>query len=329
MPATSQGSAPGVALPRPRLICLGGAVIDRKLTALGAVRPGTSNPARMTTSFGGVARNVAENLARMGCAVTFLSCVGDDPDGAAMLAHLAEAGADVSGVEVIFGEPTAQYVAILEPGGALHVAASSMALLDRMYGPLVAGALASARAADWLFVDCNAPAATLAEILARAAQDGIALAVDAISTPKAQRLPADLAGLGCLFLNRDEAVAILGDAGDPGAMAQALAERGAARVVLTLGAEGALALEKRTSGLVHIPAEPAKVVDVTGAGDALIAGTLRGLCAGLTLPEAVRLGTHLAARTVACGFSVDAALSPALADGFIAGAVAKPSPRTP
>ena len=32
----------------------------------GELRPGTSNPARIRASFGGVARNVAENLARLG-----------------------------------------------------------------------------------------------------------------------------------------------------------------------------------------------------------------------------------------------------------------------
>jgi pseudouridine kinase len=99
-------------------------------------------------------------------------------------------------------------------------------------------------------------------------------------------------------------------------MAEALAQRGAARIVLTMGAEGALAWQGGKG--VHIPAEAAKVIDVTGAGDAMIAGTLRGLCAGLELTAAARLGAHIAARTVASSLSVSDALSPALADGFIA-----------
>ena len=61
----------------------------------------------------------------------------------------------------------------------------------------------------------------------------------------------------------------------------------------------------------------ADVVDVTGAGDAMIAGTLHGLGRGLTLADAVRVGTRIAARTVASPLSVDAGLSPGLADGFI------------
>ncbi|MCO4053695.1 MAG: carbohydrate kinase [Bosea sp.] len=302
-----------------RIICLGGAVIDRKLIAIEPVRPGTSNPARGSIGFGGVARNVTENLARLGCEVGFLSCVGDDPSGRALLGHLAGLGVDVSGVRTVSGAATAEYVAILEPGGALHLAAADMAILDGLYGPLVADAVEAACGADWLFADCNASAEALAELIAHARRTGLALAIDVISTPKARRLPQDLRGLGCLFLNRDEASAILGlEDGEPESMAGALGRRGAARIVLTMGAEGALAWQGGSG--VRIPAEAAGVVDVTGAGDAMIAGTLRGLCAGLDLPGAARLGAHVAARTVASSLSVSDALSPALADRFIAAA---------
>ena len=47
------------------VICIGGAAVDRKYRAVEALTPATSNPASGTTSFGGVARNVAENLANL------------------------------------------------------------------------------------------------------------------------------------------------------------------------------------------------------------------------------------------------------------------------
>jgi pseudouridine kinase len=303
----------------PRIICLGGAVIDRKLIANEPVRPGTSNPARGSIGFGGVARNVAENLARLGCEVGFFSCVGDDPSGRALLSHLAGLGVDVSGVRTVSGAATAEYVAILEPGGALHLAAADMAILDGLYGPLVADAAKAAEAASWLFADCNASAAALADLISHAGRKGLPLAIDVISTPKARRLPQDLHGLGCLFLNRDEARAILDlEHGEPETMAEALARRGVARIVLTMGAEGALIWQGGSA--LRIQAEPAEVVDVTGAGDAMIAGTLRGLCAGLDLAAAAKLGAHVAARAVASPLSVSDALSPAMADRFIAAA---------
>lgn len=301
-----------------RFLCLGGAVIDRKLSAHEPVRAGTSNPARGSLNFGGVARNVTENLARLGGQVSFVSCVGDDPSGHALLAHLRALGVDTGGVRVIQGAATAEYIAILEPDGALHVAAADMAVLDNIYGPLVSETLAQAGDADWMFADCNAPADVLAGIVRHARETGLRLAVDVISIPKARRLPADLGGIGCLFLNLDEARAVLGDvSGQADVMAEQLVRRGASQVVLTLGASGALLRDGAAS--LHLPAESAHVVDVTGAGDAMIAGTLLGLGRGLGLFDAACLGSHVAARTVASRLSVDAHLSPAFADQFIAG----------
>ena len=56
-----------------RLTCVGGAVVDRKYHLLRPAVAGTSNPARAVTGFGGVARNVAETLARLGVAVSLVS----------------------------------------------------------------------------------------------------------------------------------------------------------------------------------------------------------------------------------------------------------------
>ena len=56
-------------------------MLDRTLRLAAAPVPGSSNPARMSTGFGGVARNVAENLARLGVPVALVSRVGDDDSG--------------------------------------------------------------------------------------------------------------------------------------------------------------------------------------------------------------------------------------------------------
>jgi pseudouridine kinase len=300
----------------PSFTCVGGAVVDRKYRAAVPFRPGTSNPAAGAVSFGGVARNVAENLARLGHAVRFASVVGEDAAGAGLVAELAGLGVDVTGVIRRAGRATAEYVALLEPDGALAMAAADMGLLDELYLAVAAALpLAAAGPGRWLFADCNAPADVLADLIGQARVRGLSLALDAISTPKASRLPHELQGVGCLFLNRDEARAVLGGADAPEAMARALAARGAARLVLTLGRDGLIAVDGET--VEQIPAEATEVRDVTGAGDANIAGVLHGLALGWPLARAARFGAHLAARTVAVMASVDPALSPEAARVFI------------
>jgi pseudouridine kinase len=99
-------------------------------------------------------------------------------------------------------------------------------------------------------------------------------------------------------------------------LAAALRGRGCQQVVLTAGAAGCIIAD--AEGMVRVPAVAAEVADVTGAGDALVAGTLAGLTHGLPLRSAVTLGTSLAARTVARAESVAPDLSPALLTQLIA-----------
>ncbi|HEU4518527.1 MAG TPA: PfkB family carbohydrate kinase, partial [Microvirga sp.] len=103
----------------PQVVCVGGAVRDRKLRSAGPLVPGTSNPVRSERSFGGVARNVAENLARLGVATALVSLVGDDGEGRAIRAHLGRAGVDTRFVAVADGQATAEYLAVLPPSGEL------------------------------------------------------------------------------------------------------------------------------------------------------------------------------------------------------------------
>jgi pseudouridine kinase len=71
------------------VVCVGGATVDRIYRAQALLRLGTSNPVTSVRSFGGVARNVAESLGRLGTEVALVSAVGDDENGRALTAHLA------------------------------------------------------------------------------------------------------------------------------------------------------------------------------------------------------------------------------------------------
>src|SRR5690606_24733751 len=62
------------------VVCIGGANVDRKFRMEKPAQMGTSNPASVTRSVGGVARNVAENLGRLGHRVKLMSIAGNDPE---------------------------------------------------------------------------------------------------------------------------------------------------------------------------------------------------------------------------------------------------------
>ena len=293
-------------------MCVGGATVDRTYRAQDVLRPGTSNPVTSRRSCGGVARNVAESLARLGAKVTLISAVGDDENGRAVTAHLAELGVNVSHVEVVPGRSTAEYVAVIEPTGELAFGLADMAVFEALTPDTLASARGAIEAGTLVFADCNLPAETLASLVVqRRAGTMPLLAVDAVSAPKAVRLPADLAGLDLLFLNETEALALLGRALLAEAAVAALRARGAVSVVLTRGAHSVLVANE--NGVTLLPTVPvAAVSDVTGAGDALVAATLRNLACGQDLISAVSAGLVAAALTLERPGGVRPDLSPAL-----------------
>lgn len=309
MAAASGGKAP-----KDRIACLGGAVLDRKYHARKPLIAATSNPARGSRSFGGVARNVAENLARLGTDIRFVSVIGDDEGGRALLHHLRGLGIDVDAVEIAPGLATAEYVAVLGPDNDLALGIADMDVFETFGIEALDRAWPTLAGCEWVFMDCNLPAETIAALMARKRDACFRLAVDTVSSPKALRLPDTLAAIDLLFTNVDEANALLGVG--PGARLDAreaaisLRGRGADSVIVTMGARGAtIATAAGASLSTSVPAQP---VDITGAGDAMIAGTLFGLLCGAPLDEAARTGALAAALTVESLFSVRPDLSPTL-----------------
>jgi pseudouridine kinase len=300
----------------PVVVCVGGAAIDRSYRAVGALVPDSSNPVRGRAHHGGVARNVAESLARLGVATRLISAVGDDEAGRALLAGLRDHAVDTSHVAILPGAATATYVAVLESDGRLALGLSDMAILEALDESRIAASRKALEGADWAFCDCNLDAAALARLIDDAHAAGARVAIDTVSVAKASHVATLLARVDLLFLNRDEARALVSppatQPSDPASLARDLRARGVAAVVLTCGDAGAVIADAH--GTRRVAAVPAALRDATGAGDALTAATLAALARDNTLVEAVRDGTLAAALAIEEIGAVRADLSAALLD---------------
>jgi len=272
------------------ILAIGGAVVDRSYLCTHPPALGTSNPVTSRRSFGGVARNVAESLARLGARVRLISAIGADDAGRALSGGLAEAGIDMRGLMTVEDKPTAEYTAAFWQG-ELFAGFADMDIFDALDPDAVAERLPR-DLPDWLaFADCNVPAETL---LMLAARNLPRLALDCVSLAKSERLPADLRGVGLVFLNADQAKHLGGVA--------ALTGRGLRSAVLTRGKDGVTVFEG--PAVTHLPAPAVPVVNVSGAGDALIAGTLLGLSEDRPLINAVHHGLAAAALALQTATSV-------------------------
>jgi pseudouridine kinase len=287
----------------PTIACVGGAHIDRRGILYGPLVLGTSNPGAVLTDFGGVARNVAMNLACLGCRVLLCSRVGNDEPGRQVLSQPL----DTSLVTVSDRRPTASYTAILETSGELVLGLADMAVYEELTPSVLMPALPRLREAAVWFIDANLPSHTI-EWLLGAAGD-IPTAVDAVSVAKSQRLSRLLSGIRYLFCNLAQAGALSGaPLSDPAAASECLRQAGSVSGIVSAGPDGISVYEATASKTM--PAFPAKPRDVTGAGDALVSGTLYGLSQHLDLFAAARLGQAAAAITVECESSTAPHLSP-------------------
>jgi pseudouridine kinase len=290
------------------VVAIGGANIDIICRIAGRVATATSNPGAVSDHPGGVARNIAHNLAQLGVAARLISAVGRDAPGRRLLAATAAAGVDIRGVMRAAGA-TGSYTAVLNAGGQLLVGVAAMEILERLTPRRLARHGDMLGAADLAIADGNLPTATLAWLIDVAAERRLRLAIETVSVPKARRLAPLLSArrpLFALFCNGAEAAALTGRRGMTAAV-RALHGRGVRHVCIGLGRRGMLVSTGKAPRLVA--ALPGPIVDVTGAGDAAVAATLYGLLRGEPLATAARHGQAAAALTLACRGPVNPRLS--------------------
>ena len=92
---TQQVPSTSPSIQYPAAIVIGGANVDNKSQTLARPVSGTSNPGRSRSSLGGVGRNVAENLARLGVSTALITAIGEDANGDRLLHDTEAAGVDL------------------------------------------------------------------------------------------------------------------------------------------------------------------------------------------------------------------------------------------
>ena len=276
------------------VLVIGGANIDITAKCINPHMAATSNPAVISHKPGGVARNIAHNLARLGTKVSLLTVVGGDEAGQGLLRATAEAGVNVSLCSTAKGT-TGTYIAMLDEAGELVTAANDMAVLRAITPALIDSNRDAIISAKFVIADCNLPLPSLKAIAKLAAEK---LIVEPVSFSKALKL-YELLGASAVFLatpNLDQ-IAALTLTREPQAASSILRKMGVKNLVIHAGSRGAYVSDQ--SDFTHLASSATKVIDVTGAGDAATAGLIHGLMQGMPLAKAAELGQEMAARVIA------------------------------
>ena len=280
---------------------IGGANIDISAKySSAAAAAGDSNQGHISTSAGGVARNIAENLARLGSAVQLITGLGDDRFSVPVRASLNLPLLDLSACYAPPNTPSDSYLSLYDMKGELVGAVNQMRLVNKLTPSYLQRFETQITGATLLIADCNLPPDTIYWLAVL--PDRPTLFFDGVSMEKITRLQSCLDRIDGLKCNRLEAAALLNCSinATPDQLVANLHQRGVDIVLLSLGSEG-VQLGRAGQQLYFPPLEPPQTIaSVAGAGDALLAGFLHSHFNGESDKAAMHFGLRAAQLSLTC-----------------------------
>ena len=290
------------------VLVIGSAGIDIKGRPWEEVKWETPNIGRVRNSVGGVARNIAENLARLEISTVLLTAVGDDTEGKRVLRLCEGVGINCSFVQRVPDARTSTYMALLYPDGQLHVAIGDFEIISNVDTAYILEHEYLFQDAALVVIDCTLPENTLSTIFELANRYQVRVAADPTTPALAGRLCPYLGQLYMVIPNASETMSLCGlaqaahDRESAISVARNLISTGVKIAVVTLGKDGLAYAYGAGNGFIR--AIPAEVVDSTGAGDAFSGAAIFGLLNDVPIDEAMRLGITAASLTVSSRYTV-------------------------
>lgn len=284
----------------PRITVIGSLNIDLVVQSPRMPAPGeTITGYGFHTVPGGKGANQAVAAAKLGAQVTIVGRVGDDSFG-----QMQRQGMEALGIGTDFlitdaEAPTGTALIIVDTQGQNSIVVVSGAN-GRLTPADVEAACPAIRDADAVLLQLENPIATVQHAAEVACELDVPVVLNPAPAPR-ERLPARLLrSVHYLIPNELEATALTGiqvtDQSSAERAAACLRTQGIETVILTLGAQGALAISLQ--GTIQAPAFSVKAVDTTAAGDAFVAAFSVALCEGQTLAEALRFANAAGALAV-------------------------------
>ena len=303
---------------RPYAAVIGGINLDICGRSAQKLIPEDSNPGTVTMSPGGVGRNIAHNLRLLGVETAFVTALGGDAWSSQAEQDCRALGMNLDYAVHVPEGTISIYLFLTEPDGNMALALSDTE---------IAGAVTPEVLTERLEMLCGASAVVLDANLSEKSIHWVAehvtapLFVDPVSVRKADKLRPVLGRFHTLKPNRIEAEHLTGiaihDRESLFAAADCLLETGLRRAVISLGGAGALLAEG--SERILMPCYPAKLVDVTGGGDAMMAALVYGYLSGRTFKESGAYALAAGAMAVSCGVTNNPDLSASALEKIVKG----------
>lgn len=303
----------------PYILVLGASIVDIFGFCGRSYAQRDSIPGHIKISFGGVCRNIAENLVRVGVNTQFISTLGDDENGKSILEHSRKLGYNMENSLFLEGESTPTYLAILNHQGEMESAVVDMESLNKMDEAFVDGKHEVFENAEYTIVDSDNP--ILLEYILKKYQGKSKFILDPVSAKKAKKIRHLVKYFHTIKPNRFETEALCGfkieTNDDLRKAGRFFIEQGVKNVFISLDADGIYYITSEGEEGTLACCEPIDVKNVTGAGDSFVAGIGYGYMDNLTIKDTLKYSVAMSIITITHEETINPKMSHELVEDLV------------
>jgi pseudouridine kinase len=257
-----------------------------------------ANIGSLETILGGVGRNIAENLARLGLAVEFLTVLADDAFSQKIIDSCKELGISLKHSITVKDGDTSVYMAILNRHNDLALGLSAMDIYNHVPKGLILDSLKDISGNTYCIIESNMPTEIME--LAIEKMPEVKFALETVSAKKALKAKSILDKIYMLKCNLLEAELLSGIKVTLESDCENLVEHflglGIEKVFITMGMDGVAYGD--SNGVWISKVKVITPVNTNGAGDAFMAGLIYGEIHGFTTYKMVQFATACASLTI-------------------------------
>ncbi len=242
------------------------------------------------TSPGGVGRNIAENLIRLGFTVDLISVFGDDPLSKHLIQSCESLGLDTQHSVFLKEASTATFLAIMNAHNDLALGISAMAIYNELHPRMFASKITQLQKSELIVLETNFSKKIL-EYITKALPNKKFI-LDTVSGKKALRSAGILSSLYILKTNLLEAQMLSGlhdtTTKDTDQLVRYFLSQGVKNVFITLGKNGVTYGNNQV--INHLPPIPSSITNTIGAGDSFVSGIIYAETQGMDIHQMALYG---------------------------------------
>jgi len=255
---------------------------------------GDSNPSKINISFGGVARNIAVNLSRLGHDIHFISVFGDDAFSQSAQQNLKELKINISQSLFLKKQNNSIFIGVMDQKNDLLLGLSDMEIVEFLNPDFFRIKKEYIDKFDVLVIDNNLSIKSIAYLLNQYHSKKIIM--DAVSSQKAVKLIPYLHQIKVLKVNQLElrmlsnTITIKEQLND--------LHNGGVQTILLTQQEKDVILSRKNEYMVETPPKVENIVNTSGAGDAFLSGFIHGMVNGYNDIQKIRFANSAARITM-------------------------------